>query len=185
MNTSITREHHVSTWLPVGRIGNWEVRRRGCEPGVTELVEHVDGVAIGWMDDSEMEWEAHREIREKARGHVLITGLGLAMLPVWLARLLEVKSITVIEKEADILQLVSFELPFSVLDPAGKILIVSADATEFRPGFGVRPFFDVAWHDFTRDPMTKEQRDKVTEHYAPFCHEQYFWKGTGDPVLPS
>jgi len=70
---------------------------------IRKLVERGKGV---WMSDSPYEIEAHREVIHKCRGKVLIGGLGLGYITKLLDDKPDVESITVIEKEKDIVKLV-------------------------------------------------------------------------------
>jgi len=90
------------------------------------------------MSDSTYEQELNREIIEKARGDVLSLGFGIGFILQPLMANPAVTSITVIEKEQEVLDLCMAQLK---LDP--KVRVILADALEWIPD----RMFDVIYDD--------------------------------------
>jgi hypothetical protein len=96
------------------------------------------------MSNTKMEVRTNRTFVSKAKGKVLINGLGLGMV---LEQLLEkhknegcIEHITVIEKDPRVIALVGTHYANNPL-----ITIIEADALEYRPPKGVR--YGAVWHD--------------------------------------
>ena len=94
------------------------------------------------MSDTPAEKWDHFEAVEKAKGNMLINGLGLGMF----ARACLLKDVvthmTVVEKSPDVIKLVA---PYLQKEFGDKVKIVEADALEFHPPKGMR--FGAVWHD--------------------------------------
>lgn len=140
----------VAAWLPSGTCGDWEIRRAVVSPGVcgafpvgtyTELYRNLpDGGTQRVMMDEPAEIAEHRRFYDVAHGRVLITGLGLGMIAAWVAAKPVVHSVTVIEKNADVIALVAPHFPPAI---AAKIRILQADAYEWIQDGD----YDAIWHD--------------------------------------
>src|SRR3990167_6376871 len=77
------------------------------------------------MSDDPLELADHVEILNQAHGKVLIGGLGLGYIPALMHSKPEVKQITIVEIEPDIVEMIRPHLP------KGKITVVQADLFEF------------------------------------------------------
>lgn len=88
-----------------------------------------------------------------AHGRVLIAGLGLGMIVHGAMKKPEVKHVTVIEKSADVIGLVSPSLP----PRPRKMAIIEADIFDWRPARG--SLFDVIYFDIWPD----RNGDNLTE----------------------
>lgn len=165
----------VSPWLPCGRSGNWTVRRCADMPDATQLVQVVDGADVLWMDDRPSEWAAHEAIRAAARGRLLLMGLGLGMLPAWLAQQESVESITIVENSPDVMRLVEPHL-MAHSGSAKGIRVIHDDANCWAPANGEQ--YDVAWIDVTAcDPiLSGDIRTAWTSRLASFCGDVLFWE---------
>lgn len=98
----------------------------------------------GWrltMSDTHMERATNWEVLHQARGHVLVAGLGIGMIVVPMLRNPQVKSLTVIESNPDVVALVQPHLP----DPQQKLTVIGSDIFTWRPARGRR--FDVIYFD--------------------------------------
>ncbi len=93
---------------------------------------------------------------EQARGDVLITGLGIGYVLVPILAKPEVRTVTVIEKCQDVIDLV---LPY-IRHP--KLKVVLADAFEWVPD----STFDTMWFDIY--PHTEEVGGILLKRYAPY-----------------
>lgn len=93
------------------------------------------------MSNTPAEIADHREFFFQAKGNILINGLGLGVCIFYLLqnKSEEITSITVIEKEPDVINLIS---PYIKDD---RVDIICADAFEYQPPKGKR--YDCVWHD--------------------------------------
>jgi len=98
-----------------------------------------------WMSDAPDERELNRVIVERARGDVLICGLGLGMILLPILAKPEVQSVTVLEKNRNVIELIA---------PAyrsRKLVILEADVWHWETGRQ----FDVIWQDIVFDPLNE------------------------------
>jgi hypothetical protein len=144
--------------------------RDGRPPGIGQFtyLQHQDRGTI--MSDTVPEVLDVLAFVTRLRGNILITGLGLGMA-VHILRLPEfrkqVASITVIEKEADVIRLVADRYK------SRKVRVIHADAMEWTPDRR----YDVAWHDiWDVNPTGPEQR-AIKARYRSYVSEQFCWKG--------
>lgn len=91
-----------------------------------------------WMSDTRMERISNRTALAEATGDVLIVGLGLGMLPVALCKKKEVRMVTVLELEPDVIRLVEPHIRHP------KLRVILADGTQ-PPLHGRH--FDYTWLD--------------------------------------
>jgi hypothetical protein len=92
------------------------------------------------MSDTPMEHRTNYGILNKANGDVLIGGLGIGMILMPLMRKEEVKSITIVEKYQDIIDMVGTQLPLN-----DKVKIVQGDI--FENNFPKGTKFDTIYFD--------------------------------------
>ena len=83
-----------------------------------------------WMSLNPNEIETMKPYIEKAKGNVLVLGLGMGYVPFMMALKLEVKSITIIEKDPDIIELFN-SLIYPSFKNKEKIKIVQGDAINY------------------------------------------------------
>jgi len=162
----------MATDIPEGIAGLWHIKRlrtaepmtlpgkRGVlPPGVyTQLYRYTTATLhkIGElvMHDFPDELTTHLEFMLKARGRVLITGLGLGCVARGCLANPNVESITVIERDADVIGLVHPHMPKE------RYTLIHADAIEWckrRETMGDEGLpFDCAWHDLWSDPDANE-----------------------------
>lgn len=91
------------------------------------------------MSDTPDEIRDHYSIIGKARGHVLINGLGIGMVLAAVLKKPEVERVTVVELSADVIALVGHCYD----DP--RVQIVNCSAFDYAPPKGVR--YGAVWHD--------------------------------------
>lgn len=96
----------------------------------------VGGVLM--MTDTRAEKNDHIAAVKNAKGHCLVTGLGLGMVANAMALKESVESVTVVEIEQDVIDLV---MPF--MPP--KVEAICADALTWTPPKDAR--YGVVWHD--------------------------------------
>ena len=106
----------------------------------------------------------------KAKGDVLINGLGLGITLQLILAKPEVKNVTVIEKSKDVINLVA---PTYLEDP--RVVILNADAFEYKPIKGVH--YDVCWHDIWDNITTENlpEMHKLHRKYGRKCDWQGSW----------
>ena len=83
-----------------------------------------------WMSLNPNEIETMKPYKEKAKGNVLVLGLGMGYVPFMMALKPEVKSITIVEKDPDIISLFN-SLIYPSFKNKEKIKIVQDDAINY------------------------------------------------------
>jgi hypothetical protein len=170
--------------LRQGTSGPWRVRHRnvkcdltyarlwrdGRPPGIGRFtyLQHEDRGTV--MSDTVPEVMDVLQFAPRLRGNILMTGLGIGMV-IHILKLREFRqqwtSITVIEKEADVIRLVAGRYT------GRKVRIIHADAMEWRP----TGHYDIAWHDiWDVNPTGPEQR-AIKARYRGHATEQICWRG--------
>jgi predicted methyltransferase len=100
------------------------------------------------MSDTPMEIRTSREFIDVAKGRVLVGGLGLGVVLLEIQRKKEVESVTVVEKNQDVLDLIVKHLPLNK-----KITIVKGDIFTWLPDKDAKfdtIFFDI-WPTMNAD----------------------------------
>ncbi len=142
---------YVKKWetdqdLRVQKNGRWITVEAGCYTNLhrwTDATIHLgEGELV--MTDMEDELVTHLDFILKAKGKVLVTGLGLGCVVRGLLGNPNVESVTVIENSKDVMALVADHMP---KDP--KLIIVVADAHEWCAKYGRN--YDSVWHDIWTD----------------------------------
>lgn len=80
------------------------------------------------MSTTQMERNTNREIMSKANGDVFIAGLGLGMILMPIQDRKDVKSITVVENNPHVIELVAKKLPLNT-----KVDVIEADVFNYTP----------------------------------------------------
>ena len=146
--------------VPLGERGDWRVDRfvvseadsaftrlraafKGSREEVpagqyTRLTLHAATI----MSDTPAEISDHLSFIYRAKGRVLINGLGLGMCAQAALRKPEVQRVTVIEKSADVIALVAPHYRERFDD---RFTVIEADALTWTPPKGAR--YDVVWND--------------------------------------
>ena len=118
--------------------------RRTIETGIyTKLTRK--GCLV--MSDTPAEKQDHCYFLYKAKGDILINGLGLGWVVEVLLKMSQVTSITVIEISSDLIELVSNH--YYSKDINDKLIIINADALTWKPPKNKR--YDVVWNDIWDD----------------------------------
>lgn len=123
----------------------------------------IGGHAV--MSDTPMEYRSNYPAVVAARGDVLIAGLGLGMIIIPIARKAEVKNITVVEKNSDVISLVLPKLLGFLGEDGNKISVIEEDIMDYKPKRGVKfdcIYFDI-WPDICTDNLT--QIDKLHQRF--------------------
>jgi len=109
------------------------------------------------MSDGDMEWRSNSEFIYQAHGNVLIAGLGIGMVLAAILDKLKVRSVTVVEKYQDVIDLVAPHYA------SPKLTVICADIFDWKPLKGTlyeTIYFDI-WAEICEDhlaPMGKLHR---------------------------
>ena len=147
--------HAMMAWnIPMGVSDAWAVEFSAI-PGWMKLSSEDQTVQVALkkyddvvMVDHIIELKTHLEFIFRAYGHILITGLGLGCIARGLLHYGQIKSITIVEREIDVIDLV-----WPYMD--SNIRLIHADALEWASRTGER--FDMAYHDLWDDPARQER----------------------------
>lgn len=152
----------VSSDIPEGSLGDWQVRRFTVSPE-DEKFQRLRAIASSssrgrWvptgtytglyhrfeivMSDTPDEIRDHYDPIYQARGRCLVNGLGLGVVVNAMLQRPEVEHVTVIEIAAEVIELVGRHWKAKYGD---RLEIVHADAFAWKPPQGIR--YDVVWHD--------------------------------------
>lgn len=102
-----------------------------CPPGDYMMLK-VNNQLV--MSDTNLEKSTNYEVISQATGDVLIAGLGLGMILIPIVKKDSVKSVTVIEKHQDVIDLVWPKLKKYLGKKAEKITIIQSDIFTWKPG---------------------------------------------------
>lgn len=177
--------------LPEGRIGDWAVERftvseqdaaiyninpasvgrRTMRPGTYTRLRRGTTVV---MSDTHAERRDHAPVVLRAEGAVLVTGLGLGMVTAALLARPAVRRVDVIERSAEVLDLVGRTLAARYGD---RLALYHASAYEWRPPAGAR--WDLAWHDIW-DDICADNLPEMARLRRRFCRRvppgrQFCW----------
>lgn len=121
------------------------------------------------MSDTESELRDNNQFIKVASGHVLIMGLGLGCIIEKLIRKRSIKSITVIEKYQDVIDLV---LPH-IRDP--RLKVIHADCLEYTPAENEK--YDYIWHDIWDfiDCLNLPEMELLKNRWKGKAKRQLFW----------
>lgn len=121
----------------------------------TRLLRKCGGLV---MSDTPMEINTNREFVDKAHGHVLVGGLGLGLIIASICEKPEVRSITVVEKEQEVIELVGNS---GILDKTKcNITVDVGDILIWRPPEGDlydTIYFDI-WDEICEDNNVEMKR---------------------------
>lgn len=139
----------MSELLDERKIGDWELEK--FEIKSDDLYAFIDGIPPGTyirlchngeciMSDTPMEKRTNMDFYQNAHGDVLIGGLGIGMIVLAIQDKQEVKSVTVIEKYPEVIEMVASQLNFN-----DKVKIICADVFEWQPEQDTK--YDVSYMD--------------------------------------
>jgi hypothetical protein len=118
----------------------------------TESTMHIGGEVV--MEDTIFELQTHLRFMLRARGRVLITGLGLGCVVRGCLANPAVKHVVCVEKDMHVLRLVAQHMPKD-----RRLTIVVADALKWCKHPELK--FDCAWHDLWTDSDNGEEHLQV------------------------
>ena len=148
--------YNINSWMD-------DSTDRRVYPGTyTQLKEK----GVIWMSDTPAEMRDHAEFVLVASGDILITGLGLGMVAAACLRKPEVTSVTVVERQAEVIQLVESALQLLAAQMGKKLTVVNGDAYAWKPTHNFR----FAWHDIwpTICADNLQEMMAIQSHYQPW-----------------
>ena len=154
-------------------LNGWKLQK--FEIGSGDLRAMLDGIAPGKyirllhnnelvMSDTGMEKRTNLDFCMNARGDIIVGGLGIGMIIMAVQDKPEVYSITVIEKNQEVIDIVASQLDFNE-----KVNIVCADVFEWEPKHGAKydmVYLDI-WSWVNKDIYRKEMQP-LKKKYAGF-----------------
>ena len=181
--------------IPVSEKGEWKIdkfevteeavkfqKMRSCNPSSMGRGVFEAGIYTKLMRNNEMvmsdtpdEIDDLRLIISVATGSVLINGLGLGILPMIISEKENVKEITIIEIDRDVIDLVGKYVEDRCKKYDTEITIIHADAFTWKPPKGKR--YNAVWHDIwnyiCEDNLS--EMTKLHRKYGKRCDWQYSW----------
>jgi hypothetical protein len=160
---TVTEEQAQTTALRAMVTGG---RERPVSAGTYSKLTHNGAIV---MSDTPAEMDDHRPFVRRARGNVLITGLGLGMVVGAVAAKPAVEHVTVIEASPDVVHLVADHYRSS------RVTIHLADAFDWVPPAGAH--YNAVWHDIWPDMCTANLRQmtRLKRKYGRFADWQGCW----------
>lgn len=114
------------------------------------------------MSNTPMEKRTNSDFVRNAHGNVLIGGLGIGLIILAIQDKEEVKQITVIEKNREVIELVGKQLPFNY-----KVNIVNDDVFEYKPLSKYNTIYMDIWNYINED-VYKEQMKPLISRYRKY-----------------
>lgn len=160
----------MATLLQEDKKGDFEIRHftitknnfravmDGISPGqYVQLVRN--GVCV--MSNTQMEKRTNWKFCQDAHGDILIGGLGIGMILMAIQDKEEVKSITVLEKFPEVIDLVKNQLPLN-----DKVTILQADVFEYKPSRKFDCIYMDIW-DYVNQDVYEEMK-KLKRRYGHY-----------------
>lgn len=123
------REHRLGAWRLVRHLPS--LADGYVSPTMMESGRHVlYHRRTPWMSTGLLEWESHAYHVHAAHGAVVVAGLGLAMYAHAVAAKASVDRVVVIERSADVINLMRIASGWDTWPERGKIIILEADALD-------------------------------------------------------
>ena len=111
------------------------------------------------MSDTPMEKKTNREFVENAHGNVLIGGLGIGLILLAMQDKEDVKKITVVEKNKEVIELVGNQLPLN-----SKVNIVNDDVFEYKPLFKYNTIYMDIWNYINEDVYNEQMKPLISRY---------------------
>lgn len=144
---------------------NIRARFDGITPGkYIELLHNGECV----MSDTNMEKRTNSDFCINAHGDIIIGGLGIGMIIMAIQDKPEVNTITVIEKNQEVIDIVASQLNLN-----DKVNIICADVFEWKPERGVK--YDMAYMDiwnWINEDVYKKEMQPLKRKYARFLRSK-------------
>lgn len=134
----------------------YAVVRCGIPPGrYIRLINRCDCV----MSDTPMEKKTNRDFVRNAHGNVLIGGLGIGLIILAIQDKEDVKKITVVEKNCEVIELVGKQLPLN-----SKVNIVNDDVFEYKPLLKYNTIYMDIWNYINEDVYNKQMKPLINRY---------------------
>ena len=114
------------------------------------------------MSDTPMEFNTNNHFIQNANGDVLIAGLGLGLVVLAIQDNPKIKSITIVEKYKEIIDLITKQITFNP-----KVEIINADIFEYKPN---KDKFDVIYFDIWNN-VCGDHYMKMKKLHRKFCRK--------------
>ena len=168
----VSNDYEIAHYTNVTESRDWQgylTLKGESHDSYTVLIK--DGLGMPIMQDSEAEYNEHQWLWDNATGDVLIGGLGLGMCHQPLIDNPDVTSVTIIELEQDVVDLVWDDC---VKDDTFSVVV--ADFETWTPPEGSS--FDTVWGDtwlFDNSLSMKDYRTLITDRYSQYTDNIGFW----------
>lgn len=166
--SELLEERELNGWkLEKFEIKQDNIRARfdGITPGkYIELLHNGECV----MSDTNMEKRTNSDFCINAHGDIIIDGLGIGMIIMAIQDKPEVNTITVIEKNQEVIDIVASQLNLN-----DKVNIICADVFEWKPERGVK--YDMAYMDiwnWINEDVYKKEMQPLKRKYARFLRSK-------------
>lgn len=158
-------------------VNNWKLQKFEIKPGNIRAM--FDGIAPGKyirllhddecvMSDTDMEKRTNSEFCINAHGDIIIGGLGIGMIVMAVQDKPEVHSITVIEKNEEVIEMIASQLNFN-----DKVNIICDDVFSWKPDRGVK--YDMVYMDiwnYINQEIYKEEMQPLKRKYAKYLRSK-------------
>lgn len=174
---------NIECRIPINKIGDWTIEEYIITESAARLYNincHGRPVESGTykkltcngsvvMSNTPIEIEDSINFIDTARGHILIAGLGLGVVLEMLIEKKEIKSITVIEIQQEVLDLVTPSFTHTK-----NIEFLNTDIFKWKPG---KRKFDFGWFDIWQNICgdNLEEISILRKKYANAVKKKYFW----------
>lgn len=154
--------------LKNGKVGDFELVQ--FEIGNNDLYAMLHGIPSGKfirlthrgevvMSNTDMEKRTNSSFVINAHGNVLIGGLGIGLIVLAIQDKEDVKKITVVEKNAEVIELVGNQLPLN-----SKVDIVHDDVFEYKPLFKYNTIYMDIWNYINSDIYNQQMKPLISRY---------------------
>lgn len=158
----------IAEILKDGKSGDFELSH--YEIGNNDLYAALHGIPTGKfvrlthkgevvMSNTDMEKRTNSSFVVNAHGNVLIGGLGIGLILLAIQDKEEVKQITVVEKNKEVIELVGNQLPLN-----SKVCIVHDDVFEYKPLFKYNTIYMDIWNYINSDVYQREMKPLISRY---------------------
>lgn len=162
---------NMSEILKDGEVGefkleHFEIKHQNCyamingiTPGTYVKLTQNNQIV---MSNTQMEERTNKEFVEAAHGDVLIGGLGIGMIILAIQEKETVKSITIIEKNKEVIELIEHQLPLN-----SKVKIINDDVFNYKPTQKFNTIYMDIWNYINEDVYENEMKPLI-KHYRKY-----------------
>lgn len=153
---------NMSKLLKDGKVGDFKLEHfeiknndlyallHGIQPGTyVKLTQNNEVI----MSNTQMEQHTNIDFVENAHGNVLIGGLGIGMIILAIQEKETVKSITVIEKNKEVIELIQQQLPLNE-----KVKVINDDVFNYKPVQKFNTIYMDIWNYINEDVYENEMK---------------------------